>query len=126
MPQGLLFDAIEVIRSQVQAEEDADVDWVERFLSLINAEGDFFADVTPRRSMWQLMLGGVFDRYPDLKLIMTEVRADWLPATLRHLDETYLLVREWSSGRAQAQRVLADQWPDVVVVRAQSGSEHAP
>jgi hypothetical protein len=94
MPEGLLFDAIEVIRSQVQAEGDADVDWVERSLSSINTEGDFFADVTPRRSMGQLMLGGVFDRYPDLKLIMTEVRADWPPATLRHLDETYLRVRE--------------------------------
>ena len=39
--------------------------------------------------MWQLMLGGVFDRHPDLHLMMTEVRADWLPATLRHLDEVY-------------------------------------
>jgi len=33
--------------------------------------------------MWQLMLGGVFDRHPNLKLMMTEVRADWIPATLR-------------------------------------------
>jgi len=39
--------------------------------------------------MWQLMLGGVFDRHPDLKLIMSEVRVDWIPATLRHLDSLY-------------------------------------
>ena len=43
----------------------------------------------PRRPMWQLMLGGVFDRHPDLKLVLTEVRADWIPATLRHLDAVY-------------------------------------
>ena len=40
----------------------------------------------PRRSLWQLMLGGVFDRHPELRLMLTEVRADWLPATLAHLD----------------------------------------
>jgi hypothetical protein len=39
--------------------------------------------------MWQLLLGGVFDRHPDLKLMMTEVRADWIPALLRHLDGVY-------------------------------------
>lgn len=40
----------------------------------------------PRRAMWQLMLGGVFDRYPRLKLALTEIRAEWLPATLNFLD----------------------------------------
>jgi hypothetical protein len=90
LPQGLLSDAIEVVRSQVSAEgEDAEVDWVERFVNLISAGGDLFSDVGPRKAMWQLMLGGVFDRYPDLRLVMTEVRADWLPATLRHLDDVY-------------------------------------
>ena len=39
--------------------------------------------------MWQLMLNGVFDRHPRLKLVLTEVRVDWIPATLRHLDKVY-------------------------------------
>jgi len=43
-------------------------------------------DMGPRRVVWQLMLGGVFDRHPKLRLGLTEVRADWLPPTLRHLD----------------------------------------
>jgi hypothetical protein len=43
-------------------------------------------DMGPRRVLWQLMLGGVFDRHPTLKLALTEVRADWVPATLAHLD----------------------------------------
>jgi predicted TIM-barrel fold metal-dependent hydrolase len=41
----------------------------------------------PRRVFSQLMLGGVFDRYPGLKLVLTEVRADWVPATIARLDE---------------------------------------
>lgn len=44
-------------------------------------------DLGPRRAMWQLMLGGVFDRHPNLKLALVEVRADWVPTTLAHLDE---------------------------------------
>jgi predicted TIM-barrel fold metal-dependent hydrolase len=33
------------------------------------------------------MLAGVFDRHPNLVLALTEIRADWLPATLERLDE---------------------------------------
>jgi predicted TIM-barrel fold metal-dependent hydrolase len=40
----------------------------------------------PRRAMWQMMAGGVFDRHPSLKLVLTEIRADWIPATLGILD----------------------------------------
>jgi len=40
----------------------------------------------PRRIFWQLLLSGVLDRYPGLKLVLTEVRADWVPATLDLLD----------------------------------------
>ncbi|MCU1691566.1 MAG: putative amidohydrolase [Frankiales bacterium] len=40
----------------------------------------------PRRALWQLMMAGVFDRYPGLKLVFTEVRADWIPATLDVMD----------------------------------------
>jgi predicted TIM-barrel fold metal-dependent hydrolase len=43
-------------------------------------------DVTVRRPLWLLMAGGVFDRHPGLKLALTEVRADWVPATIAHLD----------------------------------------
>ncbi len=46
-------------------------------------------DLGPRRVLWQLMLGGVFDRHPALKLAMVEIRADWLPATLAYLDARY-------------------------------------
>jgi hypothetical protein len=36
-----------------------------------------------------MLLGGVFDRHPKLKVMMTEVRADWIPGLLRHLDAVF-------------------------------------
>ena len=41
-----------------------------------------------RRALAHLMVGGVFDRFPALKVLVIELRADWLPATLAHLDAT--------------------------------------
>lgn len=43
----------------------------------------------PQQVLWRLMVGGVFDRHPDLKVVLTEVRADWVPATLAHLDAQF-------------------------------------
>src|SRR5262249_36176268 len=40
-------------------------------------------------AMWQLMMGGVFDRFPKLKLVLAEVYADWVPATIKYLDEQF-------------------------------------
>jgi predicted TIM-barrel fold metal-dependent hydrolase len=52
---------------------------------------DFFFEflnqnVDARRPMWQLMLGGVFDRHPRLRYVPTEIRLDWVPAALAHLE----------------------------------------
>jgi hypothetical protein len=67
---------------------------------------EFSGSVRPRRPMWQLMLGGVFDRHPDLKLLLTEVRADWIPATLRHLDAIYAEHRD----ELPAKRTPSEYW----------------
>jgi predicted TIM-barrel fold metal-dependent hydrolase len=45
--------------------------------------------VAPRRVFWQLMLAGVFDRHRGLKLVFTEIRADWVPATLDIFDSCF-------------------------------------
>jgi predicted TIM-barrel fold metal-dependent hydrolase len=87
--QGGFFPEIARIKHEVDASGGGDDELISRLATEVFT-GDFFADVSPRRPMWQLMFGGVFDRHPDLKLVMTEVRADWLPATLRYLDEVYL------------------------------------
>jgi hypothetical protein len=46
-------------------------------------------NVDSRRPLWQMTLGGVFDRHPELRLMLTEIRLDWIPATLDFLDRLY-------------------------------------
>ena len=61
--------------------------------------GELFDLPTPRQAMWQLMFSGVFDRHPDLKLMMNEVRGDWVPATLQLLDQVWATHRDDLSAR---------------------------
>jgi predicted TIM-barrel fold metal-dependent hydrolase len=53
----------------------------------------------PRRVVWQLMMAGVLDRHPSLRLVLTEVRADWVPGLLdmldRHFTEDRSRLRRW-------------------------------
>jgi predicted TIM-barrel fold metal-dependent hydrolase len=42
-----------------------------------------------RRPLWQLIFGGVFERFPDLRVVFTEQGADWIPALLDRMDEQY-------------------------------------
>src|SRR5262249_42268904 len=46
------------------------------------------------------------DRHPDLKWMMTEVRADWIPATLEHLDRVY----EENRDSLPAKRRPSEYW----------------
>jgi predicted TIM-barrel fold metal-dependent hydrolase len=41
------------------------------------------------RVFWHMALGGVFARYPRLKLVLTEQSAGWVPAVLTMLDHQY-------------------------------------
>jgi predicted TIM-barrel fold metal-dependent hydrolase len=93
LPQGEILPEVERIKAEVEGSGGSETAFIMRVTTEL-LTGEFFADVRPRQPMWQLMLGGVFDRYPDLKLIMTEVRADWLPATLQLLDRVYLAHRD--------------------------------
>jgi hypothetical protein len=49
----------------------------------------FYPDTIPQKALWNLMVGGVFDRYPNLMLAFTEVRCDWVPATLKYFDKRF-------------------------------------
>lgn len=42
-----------------------------------------------RRAMWQMILGGVFERHPRLKLVLTEQGTRWIPDTLTELDSLF-------------------------------------
>ncbi|MBV8463548.1 MAG: amidohydrolase family protein, partial [Acidimicrobiales bacterium] len=42
--------------------------------------------VFTRRPLWFMLLGGVFDRHPDLRVVVTENGAQWLPSLVRDLE----------------------------------------
>jgi predicted TIM-barrel fold metal-dependent hydrolase len=86
--QGLAFKAITEATDQVAATGGGALELI-LTLSQGLFNDDFFRDIGCRRSMWQLLLGGVFDRHPNLRLFITEVRADWIPAALRYLDDLF-------------------------------------
>lgn len=96
-PQGPLFDTFEKTMGMLELTADLDLEamsanMMEQDSALLDAdtEGSPFAlDMGPRQALWQLMLGGVFDRFPSLKVILTEVRSDWVPATLAYLDQRF-------------------------------------
>jgi predicted TIM-barrel fold metal-dependent hydrolase len=44
---------------------------------------------TIRRYIWRMMMSGVLDRHPALKIVLSEVRADWVPATIAFLDKEF-------------------------------------
>ena len=60
---------------------------------VLAAEHSFFSG----RSLWQLILGGVFDRFPELKIAFIETEAWWIAPMMNLLD-----------GRERA----ADDWTD--------------
>jgi predicted TIM-barrel fold metal-dependent hydrolase len=86
--QGAAFGAIRESRAEADA-AGGGADALVTALASKVFNHDFFSDLRCRRALWQLLLGGVFDRHPGLRLMMSEVRADWIPATLRHLDAAY-------------------------------------
>jgi predicted TIM-barrel fold metal-dependent hydrolase len=92
--QGVSFDMFrEMYHATVEAAGTDDLDALlahpELWRKGVFGTGEFFSDIKPRRPLWQMILGGVFDRHPDLKVVFTEIRGDWLPPTLRHLDHVF-------------------------------------
>jgi predicted TIM-barrel fold metal-dependent hydrolase len=43
-----------------------------------------------RRGLWHLILSGVFERFPRLRLALAEQFGDWVPSTLVEMDSAYL------------------------------------
>ena len=65
--------------------------------------------VVSRRPFLFLMFGGVFDRHPSLKLVITEAFADWVPPVLRQLDSH--VEQFWMSGiRERLQLRPSEYW----------------
>jgi predicted TIM-barrel fold metal-dependent hydrolase len=45
--------------------------------------------VFTRRPLWFLVFGGVFDRHPDLKVVITENGVQWVPSLIRDMESFF-------------------------------------
>jgi predicted TIM-barrel fold metal-dependent hydrolase len=59
------------------------------------------------RSLWQMMLGGVFDRFPDLHLAFVETGAGWIAPAIRDLDARMSRDDDWMAFAKLMQRQRA-------------------
>ncbi|MEZ5166875.1 MAG: amidohydrolase family protein [Acidimicrobiales bacterium] len=68
----------------------------------------FIMDVAhySHRPFGQLLLSGVFERFPELKFVMTEQGAAWLPGMLRRMDAILERIRTTGrTGEPQVRRI---------------------
>ncbi len=65
--------------------------------------------VFTRRPLWFLILGGVFDRHPRLKVAVTENGVQWLPSLVRDMEQFFD-----THGGAPLRRYLGDRPADYV------------
>jgi predicted TIM-barrel fold metal-dependent hydrolase len=86
--QGLLYERLDRVNREVKETGGSAMDLVVRLSQDVFTQ-EFFSDIKARRPMWQMMYGGVFDRHPSLKLVATEIRLDWIPTNLAHLDALF-------------------------------------
>src|SRR5690606_1728339 len=62
------------------------------------------------RALWHMIWGGAFERFPGLKLILTEVGSDWVPPTLERMDGLY---EQMKGGRISELGVPAEAVPSM-------------
>jgi predicted TIM-barrel fold metal-dependent hydrolase len=44
------------------------------------------------------MLSGIFDRFPNLKVVLVEANIGWIPTVLEQSDDMFLRFRFWTGG----------------------------
>ena len=57
------------------------------------------------RSLWQMILGGVFERFPALRLAFIETEADWIAPVVRKLDRRLDWGDDWTGWAQTLQRM---------------------
>jgi predicted TIM-barrel fold metal-dependent hydrolase len=56
------------------------------------------------RSLWQMIVGGVFDRFPDLRVVFVETEAHWIGPALGRFDQRVRMGDDWTEFAAHLQR----------------------
>jgi predicted TIM-barrel fold metal-dependent hydrolase len=67
---------------------------------VLATEHSFFSG----RSIWQLILGGVFERFPELKVAYVETESWWLRPVMNLLDERDRLGDDWADAALPGNR----------------------
>jgi predicted TIM-barrel fold metal-dependent hydrolase len=98
--------------------------------------------VFTRRPLWFMIFGGVFDRHPDLKVVVTENGVQWLPSLVRDMEaffdthggapvRSYLRMRpseyvdrHVSLGGSLMQRAEAEMREEIGVDRLMWGADY--
>jgi predicted TIM-barrel fold metal-dependent hydrolase len=62
-----------------------------------------------RRAFWQLVFAGVFERHPKVKLVLTEIHAEWVNETLRDCDFAFIDGLN-TALRERIGRLPSEQW----------------
>jgi hypothetical protein len=57
------------------------------------------------RSLWQMILGGVFERFPELRIAFVETEADWIAPAIRKLDRRLQWGDDWTGWAQTLQRM---------------------
>jgi predicted TIM-barrel fold metal-dependent hydrolase len=79
---------------------------------VLAAEHSFFSG----RSLWQMILGGVFDRFPDLKISYIETETWWIAPMMNMLDARARMKDDWTEFAAlmgatnEVQRLPSEYW----------------
>lgn len=77
-------------------------------LALFALEATFYA----HRPLWSLVMSGVFDRFPGLKLVFAEAGSSWVPNTLQAMDSIQAKQEEGAIGvMAIADPVILERRP---------------
>jgi predicted TIM-barrel fold metal-dependent hydrolase len=59
------------------------------------------------RSLWQMIVGGVFDRFPDLRVAFVETEVHWIGPALQQFDKRVRVGDDWTKFARHLQRERA-------------------
>jgi predicted TIM-barrel fold metal-dependent hydrolase len=68
---------------------------------VLATEHSFFSG----RSLWQLILGGVFDRFPELRIAYVETESWWIGPVLQLLDKRDTMGDDWTEFAEMLRRI---------------------
>lgn len=111
MPQGYMHSEVEAAASKVRAAGGGDAEMAHELISGVFNSNGVFADLRSRQSVWTFILGGILDRHPNLKIMLTEVRADWVPSALKLIDAYW----EKNRDKLPNKRRPSEYWGDQIM-----------